>query len=29
MTPNPQAQALIELLQLERIETNIWRGGNE
>jgi acyl-CoA thioesterase-2 len=29
MTLNNQAQGLIELFQLERIETNIWRGSNE
>jgi acyl-CoA thioesterase-2 len=29
MTTNEKAQALVELLQLERIETNIWRGNNE
>jgi len=29
MTLNNQAQGLIELVQLERIETNIWRGNNE
>jgi len=29
MKNNEQAQALIDLVQLERIETNIWRGRNE
>jgi acyl-CoA thioesterase-2 len=29
MKTNEKAQALIEVLQLERIETNIWRGSNE